>query len=132
MRDDDELGLVGVAAEQLDEAADVGVVERGLDLVEEVERARLRQEEANRNEIAPSAFSPPESIPSRVIFLPAGRSSTSTPVSPPSSSGSTSRSRPSPPGKSVAATSSKCSATAWNVSAKRRSTVSRELVAQVG
>ena len=59
-----------------------------------------------------------------MIFLPAGRSSTSTPVSPPSSSGSTSRSRPSPPGKSVAATSSKCSATAWKVSANRRSTVS--------
>ena len=39
-------------------------------------------------------------------------SSTYTPVSPPSSSGSTRRSRPSPPGKSVAATSSKCSATA--------------------
>ena len=55
--------------------------------------------------------------------LPAGRSSTSTPGSPPSSSGSTSRSRPSPPGKSVDATSSKCSATAANVSAKRRSTV---------
>ena len=45
MRDHDELGAVGVAAQELDEAADVGVVERGLDLVEEVERARLREEE---------------------------------------------------------------------------------------
>ena len=36
-----------------------------------------------------------------MIRLPAGRSSTSTPGSPPSSSASTSRSRPSPPGKSV-------------------------------
>ena len=45
MRDDDELRAVGVAAEELDEAADVRVVERGLDLVEEVERARPREEE---------------------------------------------------------------------------------------
>ena len=42
---DDELRAVGVAAEQLDEAADVRVVERSLDLVEEVERARPREEE---------------------------------------------------------------------------------------
>src|SRR3982750_1394917 len=45
MRDDDELRAVGVAAQELDEAADVRVVERGLDLVEQVERARTSQEE---------------------------------------------------------------------------------------
>ena len=42
---DDELRAVGVAAEERDEAADVRVVERGLDLVEQVERARPREEE---------------------------------------------------------------------------------------
>ena len=46
------------------------------------------------------------------------------PGSSPSSSGSVSRSRPSPPGNSVEATSAKCSLTAANVSSKRRSTVS--------
>ena len=45
VRDDDELRAVGVPAEELDEAADVRVVERGLDLVEQVERARPREEE---------------------------------------------------------------------------------------
>ena len=42
----DELRAVGVLAQQACEAADVRVVERGLDLVEEVERARPREEEA--------------------------------------------------------------------------------------
>ena len=45
VRDHDELGAVGVATQQLHEAGDVRVVERGLDLVEEVEGARLREEE---------------------------------------------------------------------------------------
>ncbi len=45
VRDDDELRAVRVAAQQLDEARDVRVVERSLDLVEEVERARPREEE---------------------------------------------------------------------------------------
>ena len=45
MRDDDELRPVGEAAQELDEAADVRVVEGGLDLVEEIERARPREEE---------------------------------------------------------------------------------------
>ena len=45
MRDDDELCAVGVAAQKLDEAADVVVVERSLDLVQQVERARPREEE---------------------------------------------------------------------------------------
>ena len=126
MRDHDELGAVGVAPQELDEAADVGVVERGLDLVEEVERARLREEEReqerDRSERLLAAGEHPEArdlLPRRPeLDLDHPR------LSPPSSSGSTSRSRPSPPGKSVAATSSKCSATAWNVSANRRSTVS--------
>src|SRR6185437_16635257 len=45
VRDHDELGAVRVAAQQLDEAADVRVVERRLDLVQEVEGARPREEE---------------------------------------------------------------------------------------
>src|SRR3954452_10629526 len=45
VRDDDELRAVGVAAQQREEAVDVEVVERGLDLVEDVERARLGQED---------------------------------------------------------------------------------------
>src|SRR5262249_8918264 len=44
-RDDDKLRAVGVLTQQRHEAADVGVVERGLDLVEQVERARARKEE---------------------------------------------------------------------------------------
>ena len=44
--DDDELGPVGVAAQELDEAADVGVVQRRLDLIEEVERARPGEEQS--------------------------------------------------------------------------------------
>ena len=43
--DDDKLRPIGVAPEELDEARDVRVVERGLDLVEEVEGARPREEE---------------------------------------------------------------------------------------
>ena len=60
--------------------------------------------------------------------LPAGRSSTSIPVPAPTPSGSVRRSRPSPPGKSVAATSSKWVLTAAKVSSKRRSTVSASSV----
>src|SRR5581483_6182991 len=54
MRDHDELGAAGEAAEKLDEAADVRVVERGLDLVEQVERAgpgeEQREQERDRAE----------------------------------------------------------------------------------
>ena len=69
-----------------------------------------------------------------MIFFPAGRSSTSTPASPSpsSSSGSTRRRRPSPPGKSVDATSSKFAATAAKVSSKRRFDRLRQLVAEGG
>src|SRR5439155_19855599 len=42
---DDELGGFGVTAQQLDEAADVRVVEGGLDLVKQVERTGPREEE---------------------------------------------------------------------------------------
>ena len=45
MRDDDELRLLRVAPQQRDETADVRVVEGGLDLVQEVERVRPREEE---------------------------------------------------------------------------------------
>ena len=43
--DDDELRAVGEAAQELDEAADVRVVQRRLDLVEQVERRRPREED---------------------------------------------------------------------------------------
>ena len=45
MGDDDELGAVGEAPDQLQEAVDVGVVERGLDLVEDVEGAGSGEED---------------------------------------------------------------------------------------
>src|SRR5207244_3290162 len=45
VRDDDELRAIRVAAQQLDEATDVRIVERGLDLVEQVERAWPCEEE---------------------------------------------------------------------------------------
>jgi len=51
--DDDELGGLRVAAEELDEAADVRVVQRGLDLVEEVERAWSREEEREQERDRP-------------------------------------------------------------------------------
>src|SRR5262245_54789626 len=41
VRDDDELGAVEHGAQHLDEAADVGIVERRVDLVEQAEGARL-------------------------------------------------------------------------------------------
>jgi hypothetical protein len=46
VRDHDELAVVAVLAQQRDQAIDVDVVERGLGLVEDVERARLREEDA--------------------------------------------------------------------------------------
>src|SRR5215207_1777872 len=45
VRDDDELRAVGEAAQQRQEAVDVEVVERRLDLVEDVERARPGEED---------------------------------------------------------------------------------------
>ena len=45
MGDDDELGAVGEAADQLQEAVDVGVIEGGLDLVEDVEGTRSGEED---------------------------------------------------------------------------------------
>src|SRR5581483_7629413 len=115
MRDHDELGAAGEAAEKLDEAADVRVVERGLDLVEQVERAgpgeEQREQERDRAERLLAAGEGER----RVTRLPAGRSSTSIPGSPRSSS-SVRRRRPSPPGKRVAATSAKFRWTAANVS----------------
>src|SRR4051812_18712610 len=44
VRDDDELGAVAERPQHLEEAVDVEVVERGLDLVEDVERARAGEE----------------------------------------------------------------------------------------
>src|SRR5437773_11709146 len=48
MCDDDELGAVRETAQELDEAADIGVVERSFDLVEQIERARSREEESEQ------------------------------------------------------------------------------------
>ena len=48
MRDDDELRTIRVAAEEVDETSDVRIVERGLDLVEQVERARFREEQGEQ------------------------------------------------------------------------------------
>ena len=52
MGHDDELGAVGVPAQEVEEAGDVEVVERGLDLVEDVEGARPgekdREQEGDR------------------------------------------------------------------------------------
>src|SRR5204863_4256823 len=48
VRDDDELGALRVAAQQAEEAVDVEVVERRLDLVEDVEGTRARQEDAEQ------------------------------------------------------------------------------------
>ena len=53
VRDHDELRLVRVLPEQAGEAADVRVVERRLDLVEEVERARSREEEGEQERDRP-------------------------------------------------------------------------------
>ena len=123
VRDHHELRPVGVAA--VAPRSDRCSCRRGgLDLVEEIERARPGEEEREGNEIAPSAFSPPDRSESRVTLLPAGRSSTSIPGCSSSASGSTSRSRPSPPGNSVDATSRKCDSTEAYVSANRRVTVS--------
>jgi len=110
VRDHDELRSIGVVPQQLDEAADVRVVERCLDLVEKVERARpgeeQREEERDRAERLLAAGE----SDSRCTFLPAGRSSTSMPGWLSSSSGKVSCKRPSPPGNSVPATSWKFSA----------------------
>ena len=84
MRHDDELRAVREAPQQRQEAVDVLVVERGLDLVEDVERARPGEETANRNASAVIDFSPPESSVRRFVALPAGVISISTPM--PSSS----------------------------------------------
>ena len=48
VRDDDELRAVGEAAQEGEEAVDVEVVERGLDLVEDVERARPGEEDGEQ------------------------------------------------------------------------------------
>src|SRR3954452_24025216 len=48
MGDDDELRALRVAAQEREEAVDVEVVERGLDLIEDVERTRPRQEDSEQ------------------------------------------------------------------------------------
>ncbi len=61
---------------------------------------------------ATSERSPPDSSESRLIFLPGGRASTSSPVVS-MLSGSVRISRPSPPGNSRLKTRSNCTATSW-------------------
>ena len=74
-----------------------------------------------RNATATSDRSPPDSSDSRLIFLPGGRASTSTPVVS-QLSGSVSSSRPSPPGKSREKTRAKACSTSAYASAKTCST----------
>ena len=83
-----------------------------LDLVEDVERRLLAgpRKIATSSAIAVSERSPPDNSDSRLIFLPGGRASTSTPVVS-QSSGSVSTSRPAPPGKSTPNTTSNSRAT---------------------
>src|SRR5947208_8202312 len=56
VRDDDELRAIRVAAQQLDEATDVRIVERGLDLVEQVERAWPCEEEREQERDRPKGL----------------------------------------------------------------------------
>src|SRR6266508_4318157 len=72
---------------------------------------------ATSNATAVSERSPPDSSDSRLIFLPGGLASTSTPVVS-MSSGSVSTRRPSPPGKSTRKTSSNSRAVSAYASAK--------------
>src|SRR6266542_2138207 len=72
---------------------------------------------ATSNATAVSERSPPESRDSRLIFLPGGRASTSTPVAS-MSSGSVSTRRPSPPGNNTRKTSSNSRAVSAKASAK--------------
>ena len=123
--DDDELRAVGVAAKQLHEARDVRVVERGLDLVEEVEgagpREEEREEERDRAErLLPSGKQrePRDPLAGRAEARPRLRARRPPPRARRAEAG------PRLPERASPATSSKCSATAANVSAKRRSTVS--------
>src|SRR4029079_5549043 len=138
VRDHDELGPVGVAAEQLDEPRDVGIVERGLDLVEEGERARVgeeeREEDRDRAErlLAAREQRQPRDLLARgpQLDLDPGLHAGAVLVvrihDPQTAvaAGAASDTRRPPPGNSVAATSSKFAATAANVSSKRRLTVS--------
>jgi len=55
--DDDELGALARAADELEEAVDVDVVEGRLHLVEDVEGARPREEDPRTGRRAPRATS---------------------------------------------------------------------------
>jgi hypothetical protein len=100
VRDDEQLALLPQLLEERNEPAQVDVVEGA----STSSRCRTgwagpgRSRTSMATEV--SERSPPESSDSRLIFLPGGRASTSTPVVS-MSSGSVSTSRPSPPGKST-------------------------------
>ena len=79
--DHDELGAARIAAQQRQEAVQVQVVQRGLDLVQDVEGAGRARKTANRKASAVIDFSPPESSVRRLLDLPAGVISISTPGS---------------------------------------------------
>ena len=145
---DDELGPVGVAADELEEAVDVHVVERRLDLVEDVEGARPGEEHgeherqrhqrllaareqrqplrglAGRRDLDLDAVVGPLVLLLRLLGAAsaAGASSSARPARrrrpAAGRSGLTSRSRPAPPGNRCATTSSKFFAAASKVSSK--------------
>ena len=103
VRDDDELRPVGVGAQEPGEAADVRVVERGLDLVEEVERARPGEEQAEQErDRAERLLAAREQRQARDALAGRTQLDLDARLARSSSSGSVSRRRPSPPGNSVA------------------------------
>ena len=104
MGDDDELRPVRVATQQIDEATDVRVVERRLDLVEEIDGARPREEEGEQErQRAERLLAPREQREPRHLLAGGPQLDLDARLLPSSSlSGSVSRSLPSPPGKRVA------------------------------
>ena len=75
------------------EAADVGLVERSVHLVEQTERRRADQEQREHERRRRERLLAAESRLSDWSFLPAGCTTISTPASPPSSLGTSSRPR---------------------------------------
>ena len=137
MGDDDELRALAIALDQLEEARDVGVVERRVDLVEHVERRRAREhereQERERAERALAAREQPHrrqplaggldlELDARLGGLVRARRRALAGLArlaPRPARASVSTQRPRPPGKSVPTTSSKPSCTCANVVAKR-------------
>ena len=80
--DDDELRAVGHLAHQLVEAADVGLVERRVDLVEDAERRRLDQEDREQQrDRGERLLAARQQLDVLAAFLPGGWAMISMPVS---------------------------------------------------